>query len=243
MKTRNILVATLTGTLLTSCLKDGIDPPNTAPGSSLELRFDLHCDGHPFSPDSLYADGFGTLVRIERFRLALAGATLLSDAGQPMGAWPDQVMLIDLTRQDRRFSLPNPSSGEAHWLESRMLQSAYRIPGADSLWFEDASGSYQAMLDIGGTMDSNDDGRIDSTDGRFRIVAAADPNDPALLIHAHASVPLNGSAVMMVPVNLRAVLHDIDLPDEPCTMGEGIYAAQALENLRARVLGDDNKPR
>ena len=37
-------------------------------------------------------------------------------------------------------------------------------------------------------------------------------------------------------------LRDIDLPDEPITIGEGAYAAQALANFRTHVLGVDNRP-
>lgn len=227
---------------LSGCLKDGVEAPASGTGSAVDVRFDFHCDGRPFDTDSLYTDGFGTLVRFERFRLLLVGADLLSNEGLPMGTWPGSVLLADLTAPDRRIKLPAPASGEAHWLRSRFPPTGERIQGADSLWITCADDDYQAMLDISGTMDSNDDGRIDSTDERFRIIAAPDSGDPMLTIHAHALVPSDGTGVLVVPVNLRNLLHDIDLPDEPITMGHGPYATQALNNLRTRVLGDDNKP-
>ncbi len=236
------VVGVLACTLLTSCFKDGIDPPATV-GSTLDVRFDFHCDGKPFSLDSVYADGLGTVVRFTRLRFALHGAELLGDQGQDMGTWPDAVLLADITDPARSLQFPQPKTGEIHWMDSRTC-GANDTPcsGTEVLIVTDHGPAFMAVLDVQGLVDGNANGRIDPADTPFRITVAPDDLDPAVRIHAHAVVGPNGAAVLEVPVNVTGVLRDIDLPDEPITIGEGAYAAQALANFRTHVLGVDNRP-
>lgn len=244
MTPRTPWLVLLLGVALTGCLKDGVEPPTPSSAvPALELRFDLHCDGKPYHRDSLYRDGFSTLVRIERFRSGLIGAALLDDEGRSLGSWPGTLLPVDLAQPGSRVLLDAPATGEAHWLDARLLSAADATAGLwDSLWIVQPGDGFHAVLDLGGTYDSNDNGRIDADDQPFRIAVPAPSVEEPFLIHAHALIPADVTGVLLVPVNLRALLHDIDLPDRPITIGAGAYATQALQNLRTRVWGDDNKP-
>ncbi len=229
--------------LFTGCLKDGIEAPAPAAGTSVELRFDLHCQGAPFHPDSLYTDGFGTLVRFEQVRFALVGALLLNEEGGTLGEAPGSVLWMDLAHPDRSLTVTASAAGEVHWMDTRTSCASdgfAEVP--DSLWVNGAGGRFLPVLDIRGRLDSNDDGQLDAGDGTFRIAVTPEQLAPLMRLHAHTVVPAGGTAVLHLPVNLTALLHDIDLPDEPETIGHGPYATQALQNLRTRVLGADNKP-
>lgn len=229
--------------LSTGCLKDGVDPPQGGQGAHVDLVFRYHCNGRPFHVDSLYQDGFGTLVRFDHVRFALVGAALLGNEGQPMGHWPAATFVADLSVPDHAIALEAPSAGEVHWMDTRTVRPGDRGGALDSLWAAGPDGAFQAVLDVRGICDSNGNGTIDAGDAPFRITVAPDQADPALRLHGHCIVPANGKADLPVWVDLEALLHDIDLPDAPVTIGTGPYATQALANLRARVLGDDNMPR
>lgn len=230
--------------LFTSCWKDAQDPPKAGTGDALRVRFDLHCDGRAYHPDSVYRDGFGTRVRMEQLRTGLLGASILDDEGMSLGQWPEAVLPLDARRPSASVVLNGATAGEAHYLDARLLMTGDQRPGPfDSLWVNTNAGGFLAVLDIRGTVDSNGNGRIDADDAPFRIAVPAPSTEQTLLIHAHATIPAEGSGELLVSVNLRALLHDIDLPDQPITIGPGPYATQALHNLRTRVWGDDNKPR
>jgi hypothetical protein len=243
------LIAQLSGLLLavwslSSCWKDGRELQPSASAEVLHMHFDLHCDGRPYHPDSVYRDGFGTRVRIEQVRTGLVGAALLDDEGMSLGSWPETFLSLDMQQPGTALSLAGPRAGEAHFLEARMPMSGDNRPGVfDSLWVYSGAGGFLAVLDLRGTVDSNGNDSIDAGDVPFRIAVPAPNAAQTLLIHAHATIPADGSGELLVPMNLRALLHDIDLPDQPITIGAGPNATQALNNLRTRVWGDDNKPR
>jgi hypothetical protein len=229
--------------LLAGCLKDGIDPP-AENGSNLELRFDFHSNGRPFSMDSLYTDGFGTLVRFDQVRFAIVGARLLgNEENQVFCDEPNGVFVADLLAPDKTVDLALNRTGEIHWMDTRPVRTTDRFPGLlDSLMVTGTAGSFPAQLDVRGVYDSDDNGRIDPTDQPFRIAVPANAVGSPLRIHAHTVVPPSAPSELAIAVNLTALLHEIDLPDDPITIGQGPYATQALFNFRTRVLGADNKP-
>lgn len=240
---KRLLPLLLAPLLFTGCLKDGIEAPAPVANAQVHLRSDLHCQGVPFHPDSLYTDGFGTLVRFEQVRFALVGALLLDDEGRTLGEAPGTMLWMDLAQPGRTLTMDVASSGEVHWMHTRILSTSDPIAEVpDSLWVNGANGRFLPVLDIRGRLDSNDDGQLDAGDGTFRIAVAPEQFAPLMRLHAHTVVPAGGSAVLELPVNLTALLHGIDLPDEPQTIGQGPYATQALQNLHTRVLGADNKP-
>lgn len=242
MTTRTLLQVVLGASLLSSCLKDGIEPTASATDKSVALRFDLHCNGEHYEPGQLFTDGFGTLVRLEHLRFALQGANLLNNHEHPMGTYPDVLLTMDLLNPDRPYTLTAQEPGDVHWMETRLATSFSNMEDCpDSLWAHGTAGYFVPMFDVRGVYDSNDNGVIDAHDGTFRIAVAPAPQ-AALRIHAHTTIAPHGSAMLEIPVNLKAMFHDIDLPDEPITMGTGLYASQVLINLRTRVLGSDNKP-
>jgi hypothetical protein len=244
MNLKTIWTMALSVVLLSSCWKDGLEPPTAGTAEGLRVRYELHCDGHAYHADSTYRDGFGTLVRITHVRTALLGATLLDDQGMILGQWPDVAFPLDARMPEATLMLAGPTAGDAHYFDARLPMSSDPHAGMfDSLWVDTDTGGFLAVLDLRGTVDSNGNGRIDGDDAPFRIAVPAPSTAQNLMIHAHASIPANGSGELRVPVNLRALLHDIDLPDQPITIGTGPYATQALNNLRTRVWGDDNKPR
>lgn len=237
------MIPVLGGCLLsTGCLKDGVDPPQGGQDARVDLVFRYHCNGRPFHADSLYRDGFGTLVRFDHVRFALVGGALLGNEGQPMGHWPAATFVADLSVPDQAIALETAPAGEVHWMDTRTVLPEDRGGTLDSLWATGPDGPFQAVLDVRGVCDSNGDGSIDAGDAPFRITVAPAPADPALRLHSHCIVPANGKADLPVWVDLEALLHDIDLPDAPVTIGTGPYATQALANLRTRALGDDNIP-
>ncbi len=243
MKFSTPLLGALACGLLSSCLKDGVDAPSSTQEPTTLVRFDMHCNGRPFHADSSYRDGFGTLVRFEHFRLALIGAELLDDEGVQLSDRTATALIADLRSAEQTFPVPVSKSGEAHWLDTRTVTTQDRNnPSLEAFWIEAPDGPFLGLLDIGGVYDSNDDGRLDSTDQPFRIALAPDTNDPGLRIHAHSTVQAGAPSKMELSVNLCALLVDVDLPDAPLTMGHGAYASQVLHNLRTRVLGADNKP-
>lgn len=238
------MIPVLGGCLLsTGCLKDGVDPPQGGQDARVDLVFRYHCNGRPFHADSLYRDGFGTLVRFDHVRFALVGAALLGNEGQPMGHWPAATFVADLSVPDQAIALETAPAGEVHWMDTRTVLPEDRGGALDSLWATGPDGPFQAVLDVRGVCDSNGDGSIDAGDAPFRITVAPAPADPVLRLHSHCIVPATGKADLPVWVDLEALLHDIDLPDAPVTIGTGPYATQALANLRTRALGDDNIPR
>lgn len=228
--------------LLSGCYKDAIEPSDAPSGTLLEVRFSPHVDGKPYHPDSSMTDGFGTRVRMTRCRFALVGVTLLSDEGRPMGEWPDRTLPFELNGAAAPVRLEAPSSGEVHWMDTRPLAATDDTAGLSGWWTPDAGGGSLAAVDIGGIYDSNGNGSIDGEDGTFRITTACGPATAPLRIHAHCVVPAHAPGTMELAVDLPALLHNIDLPDEPITIGSGTYATQLMDNLRTRVLGDDNKP-
>lgn len=235
----SVLVA---GLLFSGCHKDGLEPSVALEEATLRVRFDLHCDGQPFNSDSVYTDGFGTRVRFERMHFALLGLHLTGDQGQPMGDRPDAVLMVDQDPAECVGMLNGPSSGDTHWIDTRTVVNSDGHAGLDSLWVTDGEGGFLAALDVSGRFDSNDDGLVDESDAPFRIVAAVDASAPDLHIHAHGYIAADGTGLLDLPVNVRALLHDIDIPDVPITIGAGPYATQALYNLRHHVLGADNQP-
>ncbi|MEZ4757571.1 MAG: hypothetical protein R2817_12150 [Flavobacteriales bacterium] len=244
MNHKTIVPMAMAVVLLSGCWKDGEVPPSTGSSVALRVRFELHCDGLPYHPDSVYRDGFGTRVRIAQFRTGLIGATVLDDEGMHLGQWPEAVFPLDAQQPEVGVVLTGPTAGEAHYLDARLLMSGDQPPGLfDSLWVNTDAGGFLAVLDLRGIVDSNSNGLIDPDDAPFRIAVPAPPEEERMLIHAHATIPADGSGELLVPVNLRALLHDIDLPDQPITIGSGPYATQAMNNLRTRVWGEDNKPR
>ncbi|HRP00997.1 MAG TPA: hypothetical protein PLN54_16325, partial [Flavobacteriales bacterium] len=221
----------------------GIEAPAPVAGTQVELRFDLHCQGEPFHPDSLYTDGFGTLVRFEQVRFALVGALLLNEEGGTLGEAHGSMLWMDLAQPGRTLTVDAASSGEVHWMDTRLLSTSDPVAEVpDSLWVTGPNGRFLPVLELRGKLDSNDDGQVDASDGHFRIAVAPEHLPPLMRLHAHTVLPAGGTAVLELPVNLTALLHGIDLPDEPQTIGQGPYATQALQNLRTRVLGADNKP-
>ena len=240
MKPMTMVWCVLPCVLLTGCLKDGIDPPD-AGGPTLEVRFTFHRNGVPFQLDSTCTDGFGTRVRFTHMRFALRGADLLGDQGQLLDKWPGALLFADLAAPSTTYLLANPAQGEVHWVDSRTCTNADATE-CQSLWIARPDAPFLAVLDAEGIVDSDNNGHFDPTDAPFRITVAPDDLDPALRIHAHAVVRSTGRSVLEIPVNVAGLLHDIDLPDGPITVGEGPYATQALLNLRTRVLGDDHRP-
>lgn len=223
--------------LLTACKKDGIDPPS-GEGSTMDMLFAFHCGDKPFRPDSIYRDGFGAAVQFTQLRFALHGTHLLGDQGQDMGDWPATLLVADLAEPSRMVSVTKPKSGDVHWMDSRTtLDDDARVPALEDLVITDGDYSFLAVLDVQGIVDSNDNGSIDTADAHFRIAIAPDAADAALRIHAHAVVFPDRSAVLEVPVDVARLLKDIDLTDQPVTMGHGANATQALANLRTCVLG------
>lgn len=229
---------------LSGCIKDDAEAPDRAPGTCVALRFEHHCDGMPFQRDSLCTDGFGTLVRFDQVRFAIVGARLLgNEEDQVFCDEPNGVFVADLLAPDRTVDLAVDRTGEIHWMDTRPVRTTDRFPGLlDSLMVTGPAGTFPAQLDVRGVYDSDDNGRIDASDHPFRIAVPADAVGSPLRIHAHTLVPPSAPSELAVAVNLTALLRDIDLPDEPITIGQGPYATQALFNFRTRVLGADNKP-
>jgi hypothetical protein len=229
--------------LFTGCLKDGLEGPAPVVGTPVQLHFDPHCQGEAFHADSLYTDGFGTLVRFEQVRFALVGAQLQSEQGGTLAEAPGSMLWMDLAHPTPPLTIQATASGEVHWMDTRLACASdpfAELP--DSLWANGTNGRFLPVLDIRGRLDGNDDGQLDASDGTFRIAVAPEQLAPLLRVHAHTVVPAGGNAALYIPVNLTALLHGIDLPDEPETIGQGPYATQALQNLRTRVLGVDNRP-
>lgn len=209
----------------------------------VSLKFDFHCNGTPFHAESSYSDGFGALVRFDRVRFVLIGAALRSDDGGLLCESPGITLMIDPLQPTASYDFCLPAGSEIHWLDTRTLASTDAVHGAaDSMWATFGEGAFRAALDVQGVVDSNDNGVLDDSDSDFRIAVADDAANQALRVHAHAIAPATGACDLIVPVNIAAILHQIDLPDAPITMGHGPNASQAMTNLRTRVLGADNKP-
>jgi len=243
MNIRTTGLVVCTGLLFSGCHKDGLEPSKALGAARLTVRFDPHCDGKPFHPDSVYTDGFGTRIRFEAVRFALVGVSLSGDQGQPMGEGADALLTGGQAPGTCLCMLEGGSIGDIHWIDTRILVSTDAHAGAlDSLWVNGESGSFLAALDVAGRYDSNCDGQVNAADAPFRIAVRPDGNDPALHIHAHGTLAPDATGDLEFPVNLSALLHDIDIPDDPITIGTGPYATQALINFRSRVLGADNKP-
>jgi hypothetical protein len=236
------VVCVLFCALATGCKKDG-DAPAVRYGSTLSVHFALHCNGRPFSTDSVYSDGFGTAVRFSRVRFALLDPAMLGDQGQDMGRWTKRTLLATSDAAAVPVELPEPRTGEVHWLDVRTgAVGDAADPALLPLLVEGHDATFLAVLDLQGTYDSNGNGLVEPGEAQFRIAVPAGATPLALRVHAHAIVAPEVPADIRIPVNVIHLLKDIDLPDRPITLGEGPYATQVLANLQSIVLGIDHEP-
>ena len=244
MDPRTTWPALLALVLLAGCSKDGMEPPLSGSERLIGVRFDPHCDGLPYHPDSLYSDWTGTRLRFDDLRLVLVGACLRGDQGLVLLDRPDDILTFDLAAEDPPVQYLDPglsAMDDVHWLDTRTLSLADSTgPAAGHGWTGCGAVTCQAVLDLRGVIDGNGDGVLDGSDTPFRVLVRAGEEPTALRIHAHAIAPVERE--LTIAVNITALVNGLDLVDQPMNVVESPQTALVLQNLRTIVLGADNKP-
>ena len=244
MDPRTTSPALLALVLLAGCSKDGMEPPLSGSERLIGVRFDPHCDGLPYHPDSLYSDWTGTRLRFDDLRLVLVGACLRGDQGLVLLDRPDDILTFDLAAEDPPVQYLDPglsAMDDVHWLDTRTLSLADSTgPAAGHGWTGCGAVTCQAVLDLRGVIDGNGDGVLDGSDTPFRVLVRAGEEPTALRIHAHAIAPVERE--LTIAVNITALVNGLDLVDQPMNVVESPQTALVLQNLRTIVLGADNKP-
>lgn len=221
-----------------------MEPPLSGSERLIGVRFDPHCDGLPYHPDSVYPDWTGTRLRFDDLRLVLVGACLRSDQGLALLDRPDATFTFAHAGEDPpvQYLDPGPSVvGDVHWLETRTLELADTTgPAAGHGWTECGAVTCQAVLDLRGVIDADGDGLVDGSDTPFRVLVRTGEEPVALRIHTHTDATVDHG--LTIAVNLTALVKGLDLVDQPMNVNESPQTALVLENLRTIVLGADNKP-
>lgn len=204
------------------------------------LAVDLRYGSHTYDISSDYTDAFGTVFKIDTFRVLLSGVHAVNDDGDVLADYPSAYLLVDAAAASNDFTLGELTSDHLHEIRFSigLVPSMNHTPPSEApppmstgAMFSGSTATGYCLLVIAGRVDSNGDGAIDNTDQPFSYHCAGDDLFCTSAASVHANLPEGGVLVAWLPVDMEILLDDIDFLNTPSASGNGPFQAQLMEQL------------
>ncbi|MCB0769571.1 MAG: hypothetical protein KDC00_04105 [Flavobacteriales bacterium] len=236
-----------------ACKREDPLPPkdmNTVVSNgTASLRFTFTNNGSPMVMDSVYSDGVGNLIRIDKLKFFISDIELIDADHVGMIGFEETYLLIDASAQDNTFVLGTVPTGHVHQVHVMIglapsmnhtdpLYAPAPLNSTDMHWRDDPPAQFK-FLNLEGRVDGNADGDLDDPeDVRFIRYCATDELVRETLFHTSVDIAEGDHATIEVDVDLGVLMQGVDLRTTPVAVGGDTANGTLMNNMILAITGE-----